>query len=122
MGISIPIKPSSVLERGLRWETPTERLLALCQSLGATTYLSSPGAHPYMKNELHKFSAAGIKVLWQEFTHIGYVDRAPFVSHLSCVDFLYHRPVDELLPYVLECNRFITEEKMIDKDLVNRLA
>jgi hypothetical protein len=109
MDLSTRVERASILEEGLQWTTPTERLLAICQSLGATTYLSSPGARPYMESELHKFAAAGIDVQWQEFAHTPYVDGRPFVTHLSCVDFLHHRPVDELLPYVLACNRFVAE-------------
>lgn len=116
MGLSTRIERASVLESGLYWTTATERLLAICQSLGATTYLSSPGARTYMESELHKFADAGIEVRWHEFHHIPYVDDGPFVSHLSLVDFLHHQPASELLPYVLPCSRFVAEI-----DLLNRV-
>jgi len=109
LGLQTRIERSSVLEKQLSWNSPTERLLAICQSLGATTYLSSIGARPYMMGELHKFAAAGIEVRWQAFEHTSYVDGGPFVSHLSCIDFLHHHPTSMLVPYVLSCNRFISE-------------
>lgn len=115
MGLSTRIERASVLEQGLHWTTPTERLLAICRLLGATTYLSSPGARPYMANELCKFSAVGIDVQWQEFKHIPYIDGGPFVSHLSCVDFFHHHPASELLPYVLACSKFVAESDIIDR-------
>lgn len=109
MGLKTKIVRSSELDGELVWDTPTERLLAISQSLGATEYLSSVGSRPYMLNELEKFKKAGIDVRWQQFEHISYVEHAPFVSHLSCVDFLHHKPIGALLPYVLDCNRFVSE-------------
>jgi hypothetical protein len=114
MGVSTRFERATELEPCLRWETPTERLVAICRSLGATTYISSPSARGYMEDELHKFFDAGIEVLWQQFTHVPYIDSERFVSHLSCVDFLHHRPEDELLPYLWECNRLVAESDWAD--------
>ena len=109
IGLRTKIVCSSELECGLIWDTPTERLLAICKSLGATEYLSSVGSRPYMLNELQKFKDVGIDVYWQQFEHVSYVDQTPFLSHLSCVDFLHHRPIGTLLPYLLNCNKFVSE-------------
>ena len=110
-GIEGKFISSSELESGLEWATPTERLLAICTSLGATEYLSSVGARPYMIHELHKFEEAGIMVSWQKFQHVSYVDEAYFISNLSCIDFIHHQSIDMILPYIRNCNKFIPENE-----------
>jgi hypothetical protein len=113
MGLSIAMERASLLEKGLNWETPTERILAICKLVGATIYLSSVGARNYMKGELYKFFDAGIDVQWQEFNHFSYIDEKNFVSHLSCVDFLHHKPLHDMLPYIRACNRFVSEQSFL---------
>jgi hypothetical protein len=107
MGLSTHIERASALESGLEWTTPTDRLVGICRSLGATSYLSSPGASNYMERELYKFWDVGIDVYWHRFSHFPYVGSGPFISHLSCVDFLHHQGIDKLLPYVVKCSRFV---------------
>lgn len=60
------------IETPFRWSTefnapgnPTERLVAICRSLGATTYLSGPAAKSYL--EVHRFTDAGIAVEWADY-------------------------------------------------------
>lgn len=62
------------------------QLLWLCQSLGATHYLSGPDGRTYL--DLPAFERAGIEVEFQDFTHPAYpqVHGEPFVSHLSALD------------------------------------
>jgi hypothetical protein len=66
-------------------------LISLCKAVGADAYLSGPGGRGYMDLEL--FERAGIRVLWQEFTHPEYdqvFPEAGFQSHLSVVDALFN--------------------------------
>lgn len=49
-------KPASLLS--------TERLVKICQDLGATTYLSGAGGRNYM--DIRKFTDVGINVMFQE--------------------------------------------------------
>lgn len=44
---------------------PTERVIRLCCSLGATHYLSGPAARDYLL--LDKFKKAGIEVTWMDY-------------------------------------------------------
>ena len=113
MGLTIEMDRTSLLEKRLQWNSPTERILNICKLVGATTYLSSIGARTYMEKELHKFYDAGIGVQWQQFNHSDYIDGENFVSHLSCIDYLHHKPLRDMLPYVLSCNRFVDEQSFI---------
>jgi hypothetical protein len=68
----------------------TERLINLCKAVGADTYLSGLGGRAYM--DLAAFEAAGLKVLWQEFTPPTYPQMFPnvgFIPNLSIVDALF---------------------------------
>jgi hypothetical protein len=70
--------------------TQTERLVNICRAVGADAYLSGPGGRSYL--ELPLFEAAGIDVLWQEFTHPVYEQVQPeagFIPNLSVVDALF---------------------------------
>ncbi len=46
--------------------TRTERLVAICQELGADRYLSGPAAKAYLEEE--QFAAAGIGVRWMDYS------------------------------------------------------
>jgi hypothetical protein len=63
MGISTPFVRSSELGAG---GAKTDRLLAICQELGADRYLSGPAAKAYM--ELEKFERANIEVEWMDYS------------------------------------------------------
>jgi hypothetical protein len=117
MGLTIAMEKASILEQRLRWESPTERILNICKLVGATTYLSSIGARTYMKKELYKFFEAGIDIQWQQFDHFDYVDDKNFVSHLSCIDYLHHKRLCEMLPYVLSCNKFVSEQDLVKNEI-----
>lgn len=69
---------------------PTDRLVALCCRVGATTYVAGRGGRAYLRPEA--FDAAGITVLWQAFD----VERTAYqrpdgslVSGASVVDPLF---------------------------------
>ena len=67
---------------------PTQRLLALCQAAGATSYLSGPAARAYMDTSL--FSNQGIEVEWMDYA--GYREypqlHGEFTHGVSVVDVL----------------------------------
>lgn len=70
-------------------EQSSERLVALCDAVGADRYLSGPGGRRYM--DLEVFDRSGIEVLWQEFDAPVYEQLWPdlgFVPDLSVVDAL----------------------------------
>jgi len=61
-------------------------LLNICQSLGASEYVSAPGSAVYL-NSFSGFEEAGIELEYFTFSHPEYEQRySPFVSHLSVVD------------------------------------
>lgn len=77
-------------------QDPTQRLLDLCRHFEATDYFSGAAARDYL--DVGRFSAAGVRVEFQEFRHPTYpqVHPGPFVSHLSAVDALFNLGPDAL--------------------------
>ena len=67
----------------------SERLLALCQHVGARRYLSGDAAKDYLDTEL--FARHGIEVEWQDYLHPVYPQQhGAFVPYLSIVDLLFN--------------------------------
>jgi len=68
----------------------SERLLALNQDLGATTYLSGPAAKDYLDESI--FIAAGMKVEWMDYS--GYSEYhqlfPPFEHGVSVIDLIFN--------------------------------
>jgi len=93
VGIRTPARLAS--ELGIAAADPTERLVALCRAVGATTYLSGPDGVRYM--ELGRFAAAGIEVRAQAYTHPIYAQlHGEFVPFLSGLDLLLMHGDDAL--------------------------
>jgi len=71
-------------------EGRTERLVSLCQQVGANEYLSGPAAKDYMDESL--MANAGIKLTW--FDYAGYPPYpqqwGEFTHHVSIVDLLFN--------------------------------
>jgi len=66
----------------------SEHLLAICQAVGATDYLSPMGSHDYMEDD-GVFAAAGFPVAFQGFVEIPYPQgREPFTPYMAFVDAL----------------------------------
>ena len=83
-GIKTPLRLSSDMQLP---EEPTERLIAICRTVGATSYLAGAGAKDYM--DFKKFETAGIPVEVQEFQHPVYRQcYQPCVPGLSAIDLL----------------------------------
>jgi hypothetical protein len=67
----------------------SERLLALCQHLGARRYLSGASAREYLDTDL--FTRHGVEVEWQDYVHPVYPQQhGEFVPHLSILDLLFN--------------------------------
>lgn len=84
--ISIPITRAS--EYGIA-TTSSTRLLALVQAKQGDTYYSGTGSRDYLDEEI--FRAAGVRVIWQDFTHPVYPQlHGDFEPMLSCLDVLFN--------------------------------
>jgi hypothetical protein len=70
----------------------SERILSVCQRVGADVYLSGSGASAnYLDVDL--FRRHGMDVAWQQFTHPVYPQRYPtlgFVPRLSALDLIFN--------------------------------
>jgi hypothetical protein len=83
-GIKTPLRLSSEMQLP---DEPTERLIAICRAVGATSYLAGAGARDYM--DFKKFEQAGLAVEVQEFHHPAYRQcYEPFEPGLSAIDLL----------------------------------
>lgn len=70
-------------------EGKSERLLGICQQLGANCYISGPAAQSYMDLEL--FQKAGIEVQWMDYRYPVYPQRhAPFEHGVTVLDLLFN--------------------------------
>ncbi|MCM8787041.1 MAG: WbqC family protein [Candidatus Omnitrophica bacterium] len=84
--IETPIKFLSQLNIKV---TKTERIIEICKSLEADTYLSGKGGKDYLDEEL--FKKNNIKLIYQEFEHPIYRQcYSPFISQLSAIDLLFN--------------------------------
>ena len=91
-GIVTPIQLSS--DMNLR-KQPTERLIDICRTVGATTYLAGQGAQAYM--DMRKFEFSGFNLEIQEFEPQVYPQRYDsFVPSLSAIDLLFNCGPDSL--------------------------
>jgi hypothetical protein len=71
----------------------TDRIVDICNKLNADTYLSGAGGRDYL--EEGKFTASGIKLLYQDFSHPKYrqqfmANDEDFIPYLSTVDLLFN--------------------------------
>lgn len=70
-------------------EDPTERLIDICEAMGADTYLAGRDGANYM--DLERFKERSVKVVVQDFRHPIYPQRfGIFISHLSIIDLLFN--------------------------------
>jgi hypothetical protein len=70
-------------------DDPTDRLIDICESVGADTYLSGQDGASYM--DLNRFEANNIEVIFQNFNHPVYPQLYDeFQSHLSVLDLLFN--------------------------------
>jgi hypothetical protein len=91
-GIATPVRRAS--EWQVR-EDPTDRLIDLCRSAGATEYLAGPGADRYMDKP--RFEASGLALTLQAFHHPRYRQPyEPFEPNLSAIDLLFMQGAEAL--------------------------
>lgn len=89
LAIATPIRMSS--ELGVTSDDPNARLVALCQAVGADTYLSGPGGRDYM--DLGLFERAGIAVVFQDYKARDYAQRYPdqgFLPNAAVIDAVFN--------------------------------
>jgi len=86
-GITRPIVRSSSL--GLAGQK-TDRLIDLCNKVGARAYLSGGGGSTeYL--DVEQMGRSGVGVIWQHFEHPRYPQRyGGFIPNLAFVDLLFH--------------------------------
>lgn len=66
-----------------------ERVIAICERVGAETWLANSACRNYVVPELYE--RAGLQVVYQDYVHPTYRQQyEPFVSHLSIVDLLFN--------------------------------
>jgi len=76
-------------------DEPNDRLVDLCELVGADTYLAGAGGAAYM--DLKRFEKRGIKVIFQDFIHPVYPQQfGEFLPQLSAVDLLFSCGSDSL--------------------------
>jgi len=89
-------------------EDPTGRLIDICETLGADTYLAGRDGAKYM--DLDQFKGRGLKVITQDFQHPRYAQRfGEFESHLSIVDLLFNCG-PQSIEKILETNPMTTDQ------------
>ena len=87
--LALQQKPTILASRLTLSDEPTDRLVEICKSVGADTYLAGQDGANYMN--LERFEENNIKVIFQEFNHPVYPQLYDeFQSHLSIVDLLFN--------------------------------
>lgn len=66
----------------------TDRLISICNAVGANSYLTGGGASGYQEDE--RFVNAGLQVKYQQFTAQPYGNRSRYIAGLSVIDWLMH--------------------------------
>lgn len=86
LGITCPLIKSSTLQsQGQK----TERIIKICKELGATTYISSNGAKPYLQE--HLFAESNLELQYQDYSPRPYPQLHPgFEPYLSVLDLLFN--------------------------------
>jgi len=85
VGVQTPARLASSL--GVMVADPTARLVALCEAVGADTYLAGRDGARYM--DAGRLEASGIQVLYQEYKHPEYPQlHGEFAPNLSGLDLL----------------------------------
>ncbi|MFC1559007.1 WbqC family protein [Gemmatimonadota bacterium] len=93
MGIDTPLIWASELDPAP--EHPDERLISLCEQVGADTYLAGSAGPDYM--EMEKWHESGIEVCIHEFIHPEYTQPfGDFLPAMSAVDLLCNCGPDAL--------------------------
>ncbi len=82
----------------------TELISAICEELGAKSYLSPVGAVEYLAQEHDAFDRRGIEIRIQNYLHPVYPQLyPPFASHAAAIDLLFNVGTDS--PAILRSGR-----------------
>jgi hypothetical protein len=89
LGIDTTISWST--DHASRSSDKTERLVEICRSAGATTYLSGPAAREYLDEAL--FEAEGMSVAWMDYSGYRPYEQVypPFEHAVTVLDLLFHQ-------------------------------
>lgn len=83
--------------------TKTERLMNILKKIGASEYISGPGAKDYI--DINSFRENDVKLYWYEYQHPVYPQIGEdFVPYLSVIDLLFNTG-DEAIKYIREGSR-----------------
>ncbi len=88
----------------------TDRLVALCTKLGASSYLSGPSAKEYIKPEL--FSASNIQLAYMDYSrYLSYEQHqdSDFVSGVSIIDTICNLGFEHTIDLIRSC-RYVESE------------
>ena len=78
-------KSSTISVEGVK----ADRILNLCQKMGATHYLTGGLAHDYLSGD--NFSQKGVELEYQEYDHPRYSQQySGFIPNMSLVDLLFN--------------------------------
>lgn len=100
LGLTVEFKKSSDL--GVLPNEKSERLVEICDAVGATTYMSPVGSFGYLR-EKNSFDEERIRLRFLNFEHPVYVQRwGEFQSHMSIIDALAHIGSVETLRLIRE--------------------
>jgi hypothetical protein len=93
LGIDTPLHVAS--ELGHFPEHPDDRLIAIAEHVGADTYLAGAGGRDYM--DLRKYDRAGVRVIFQDFTHPVYDQLfGEFEPFMSVIDLIFNHGDESL--------------------------
>lgn len=87
-----------------RSQKRSDLVYAICNALGADTYLSGRGgSRDYLKRE--EFGNSGIQIMFQDFTHPSYqqLNNPAFVPGISVLDMLFNCGIEESRRIFWEC-------------------
>ena len=91
LGCAAPLHLASTF--GVDNSEPTERLIALCTTVGGSAYLSGREGRRYLQDA--KFARAGLALYFQQLEAPVYPQRhGAFVPHLSVLDMLFNTGPD----------------------------
>jgi len=92
LGIGTPVDSDSRLSAEFR---STDRIIEICRSFNADTYLSGAGGRAYLEEE--KFSGNNITLVYQDFKHPEYGQLfGDFIPYMSVIDLLFNHGKDSI--------------------------
>jgi hypothetical protein len=92
LNISTPVVLES--ELGIN-ATSIDRIISICQKVGASVYFSGAGGKAYIDES--RFAEAGIELTYQHYSHPSYPQiYGPFIPYMSAIDLLFNCGLESL--------------------------